>query len=308
MQAGSSGNYNIQQVSNVTGLSKQVIRKWEERYNLVHPKRLENGYRIYSEEDIRKLLKVKALSEQGYSLKQAAKLVEEESHDQGVQAEAAKTVPAKSLPDFNDYVLRLLEKGTTCNEIELNYILQQAYHRYGLEDFLAQVVQPFLLEVGNRWEKDEWDEYQEAVSSMVVRDYLVQIRRNFKYRDDAPVVIGSCVPHEEHEVPVHILLLQFMMKGWKSILIGASPAPGSIESMVEKIKPQLVLLSATTTIPFERNPKLLAGLDQFAEQHPHIEFFIGGAGAMQYFACKNLKHIRLANSMEEILENRKKYL
>ncbi len=306
MQFSSNGNYNIQQVSNVTGLSKQVIRKWEERYDLVHPKRLDNGYRIYSEEDVRKLLKVKALSEQGYSLKQAAVLVEDEA-----LIEVEKKVEftsSKNLTDFNDYILRLLEKGTSCNEIELNFILQQAYHHYGLEDFLKLVVLPFLQEVGNRWEKDEWDEYQEAVSSMVVRDYLVQIRRNFKYRDDAPLVIGCCLPHEEHEVPMHVLLLQFMMKGWKSILIGASPATGSIESMVERLRPKLVLLSATTTIPFERNPKLLAGLDQFAELHPSVEFYIGGAGAMQYFACKNLKNIRLANSMEEVLEDRNKYL
>ncbi|WP_243387179.1 MerR family DNA-binding transcriptional regulator [Bacillus kexueae] len=38
--------YHIQQVLNLTGLSKQVIRKWEERYQIVQPQRLDNGYRI----------------------------------------------------------------------------------------------------------------------------------------------------------------------------------------------------------------------------------------------------------------------
>lgn len=300
MQARPNGNYNIQQVSNVTGLSKQVIRKWEERYNLIQPERLDNGYRVYSEEDIKKLLKVKVLSEKGYSLKQAvAQVLEEKQLDQP-QMELPIEKEA-SFPEFNDFVFKLLEHGTDCDEIELTYTLQQAYFHYGLENFLDKVVLPFLLEVGNRWEKEEWDEYQEAVSSMIVRDFLVQIRRNFHYKDDAPLVIGCCLPHETHEIPVHILLLQFMMKGWKSFLIGASPAPGAIESMVEKLKPQKVLLSASTSIPFERNPKLLAGLDQFAENYKEIKFYIGGAGAMQYFACKNLKNISLANSIEEVI-------
>ena len=72
-----TGMYFIQQVSDMTGLSKQVIRKWEERYNLVQPKRLENGYRVYSESDINFLVSVKALSEQGYPIKQAVDLTKE---------------------------------------------------------------------------------------------------------------------------------------------------------------------------------------------------------------------------------------
>ena len=67
--------YNITQVSEITGLSKQVIRKWEERYQLVHPKRLENGHRVYSEKDVRLYLKVLSLSNQGYSIKQAVTIV-----------------------------------------------------------------------------------------------------------------------------------------------------------------------------------------------------------------------------------------
>ena len=66
----SNWNYNITQVSEITGLSKQVIRKWEERYQLVQPKRLENGHRVYSEHDLQLLLKVQNLSQQGYSIKQ----------------------------------------------------------------------------------------------------------------------------------------------------------------------------------------------------------------------------------------------
>ena len=39
-QAPLHGQFYIQQVAAMTGLSKQVIRKWEERYDLVHPERL----------------------------------------------------------------------------------------------------------------------------------------------------------------------------------------------------------------------------------------------------------------------------
>ena len=167
---------------------------------------------------------------------------------------------------------QLLEKGWHCDEIELNLILKQAYHHVGLERFITNIVVPFLKEVGKKWENHEWDEFQESVSSLVVRDFLVQIRRNHQYRENAPFVLGACLPNEQHEVPLHLILVQFMLEGWKTQLIGTSPAPGAIESLVHKLKPDVVLLSVTTAIPFEKDPGMLERLDQFAEKQKDVLF------------------------------------
>ena len=292
-----NGMYFIQQVSDMTGLSKQVIRKWEERYHLVQPQRLENGYRIYSDVDINSLLSVKNLSGQGHSIKRAVELTKVRTDLFNTVSEHPHTHP----PILNEYVFQLLEKGTHCDEQELQLLLQKAYHSFSLADFLTSVIIPFLREVGNRWNNKEWTEYQEAVSSLIVRDFLVQIRRNYQCREDAPLVLGACLPYERHEIPLHILLLQFMTKGWKTILVGASPAPGSIESLVEKLKPVKVLLSATTTAPFENDPDLLKRLDQFAVDHKQINFYLGGTGALDYTKNKTLGGIHVTNSIEDTL-------
>jgi hypothetical protein len=94
--------------------------------------------------------------------------------------------------------------------------------------------------------------------------------------------------------------MQFMMRGWKTQLIGASPAPGAIESLVAKLKPNIVLLSATTTIPFEKDPQLLKNLDQFAEEQSDIPFYLGGYGGVSYQPDYKLKSIHVTNSIEDI--------
>lgn len=283
----------------MTGLSKQVIRKWEERYHLVQPNRLTNGYRIYTEADINTLLNVKSLSEQGYALKQAVEMTREKVSVTPIKD--IKKTTSEQPEAFNHLVFELLEKGTHCDELEIHLILQQAYHSLGLSNFLTYVIVPFLKEVGTRWSKQEWSEYQEAVSSLVVRDFLVQIRRNYQYREDAPLIIGACLPNETHEIPLHIVLLQLMIKGWKTILIGASPAPGSIESMVAKLKPQKVILSATTTLPFEHNPSLMKELDDFAATYRSIDFYLGGHGAITSIDEGTLTAIQLTNSIDDII-------
>lgn len=295
--------YSIQQVADMTGLSKQVIRKWEERYELVEPQRLDNGYRMYSDADINTILTVKSLAEQGHSIKQAALLAK--TGEQSIQFQIH---PEQELHDehepMNDYVLQLLQHGTNCNESEIILTLQQAYHHLGLDLLITSVITPFLKEIGQRWQKKQWNEYQEALASIVIRDFLIQIRQNFQYRDNAPLLLGACLPNEQHEVPVHLLLLQMMLKGWKTMLIGASPAPGSIESMVEKLKPKKVLLSATTTIPFKMDPELVTRLDHFAVNHKNIDFYLGGTGAITYTKGMKLQAIEITSSIEDILKTK----
>lgn len=122
----------------MTGLSKQVIRKLEERYNLVNPKRLENGYRIYS--DIHSFVKVKVLSIQGHSIKHAVEL----SKERAFISAAVSNPVFQHTPVSNDFVFQLLEKGTHCDELKLQLTLQQAYHPLGISIFLTIVVAPFF--------------------------------------------------------------------------------------------------------------------------------------------------------------------
>ncbi|WP_456276573.1 MerR family transcriptional regulator [Bacillus sp. AK128] len=296
--------YFIQQVSEITGLSKLVIRKWEERYQIVSPKRLDNGYRVYTEADVNKILSVKGLTEKGYSVKQAALIIDNIE----TKPEPTLVTPDRQTksqpPATNDYVMELIKEGTSCHEAGMNYIFQQAYHEKGIEYFIHSVAFPFLLEIGNRWGTGEWEEYQEAIASMTLRDFLIELRRNFIVRTEAPTLLGACLPYEKHEIPVMLILLQAMVKGWKTMLIGASPAQGSIENTVQKLLPDRVILSATTTTPFEQDPNALLKLDQFAGTCKKTDFYLGGPGAVEYMSNSNMKleYITLSRSLNQLLE------
>ncbi|WP_246945019.1 MerR family transcriptional regulator [Bacillus pinisoli] len=297
-------SYFIQQVSEITGLSKLVIRKWEERYQIVIPKRLDNGYRVYTEADVNKILTVKSLTEQGYSVKQAAFLVDKNETEPEPTPEAPIRQTKSQPQATNEYVRELLKEATSCHEAGMNYILQKAYHEKGLEYFIHSVAIPFLVEMGNRWKTGVWQEYQEAIASMTLRDFLIELRRNFMVRKEAPTLLGACLPHEKHEIPVMLILLQAMVKGWKTVLIGASPAQNSIENTVQKLLPDRVILSATTTTPFEQVPSLLLELDQFAGTCKNTDFYLGGPGAVEYMSKSNIKleFIKLTRSLDSMLE------
>lgn len=293
-----AGYYYIQQVSEITGISKQLIRKWEDRYQLVIPSRLENGYRIYTDNDINLLLTVKELIDQGQSVKQVATLIHK--GEIKIKNESNKHLHLNVDRTNNVYVIKLLQEGAACKEAEMYETLQQAYFQLGLDRFLKDVIVPFLKDVGLKWEKGDWNEYQEAFSSILIRDFLIEIRRNFRINENAPLVVGACLPNEQHELPILITLLFTMLKGWRTFLVGTSPAPHSIESIVKQLQPKIVLLSATTSIPLQ-DDQLLKQLDTFAGSHKETTFYIGGEGSIQHLKNKQLQHIIVTNRLEDAL-------
>ncbi|WP_066298433.1 MerR family transcriptional regulator [Bacillus sp. FJAT-29937] len=292
--------YSIQQVSNITGLSKQVIRKWEERYGIVNPNRLDNGYRIYSSKEVNTILYVKSLVENGHTVKQAALLCQNRSSQESTVFSVNYDVVETQPIELNDHVISLLQEGENLHESNMNRILQQAYSAYGLRKLLHSIVIPFLKEVGARWKDGRWGEYQEAVASLVVRDFLVQLRRNIHLTENAPLMLGACLPGERHEIPVHIILLEGMLRGWKTVVLGPSPAPSAIQSSIEQLNPKKVILSALTKLPFDINENILHDLDEFAGKQPHIEFFIGGPGTEEFLNGKMLKHLKFTNEIKQV--------
>lgn len=285
--------YSIQQVADMTGLSKQVIRKWEDRYGIITPERMENGYRIYNQAEVSLLQKIVALTVAGHSVKQAAMLVQQEPEEQ-------EEVIEESVDRFGYFLYALEEAGKLADDNKILHLLEQAHHQFGIEISIQKVILPFLQRIGQLWCDKEWGEYQEAVSSQTIRDFLANVRRRFYVPDNAPLIVGSCLPNERHEIPMQILLVQCLLRGYRTLMLGPAPAPTAIESTVRLANPEIVLLSATTESAWEDGGKSLLALDAFAKTVPHVKFFLGGAGVMGQV---KLEAIQEAHSLNDVFSH-----
>ena len=292
--------YTIQQVADLTGLSKQVIRKWEERYDVIHPQRLDNGYRIYTQQEVAVLQRIQSLINDGMTVKQAVSFIHQERITLSTQTLLAQAEVKPQQGYAQQIVGILLQEGLRGNDTQMLYILQQAHHTLGVKALVYDVIIPFLNEVGNRWCAGEWGEYQEALSSLVIRDFLANLRRNLHVPEEAPIILGSCLPNERHEIPLQILMLQSLLLGYRAIMLGPSPAPTAIQSTIKLTNPKIVLLSALTNLPFEDDYQMINELDDFASNYPHIRFYLGGPGATKALKDRPLQSIKLTSRAEDI--------
>ncbi|RLT46130.1 MAG: MerR family transcriptional regulator [Chloroflexi bacterium] len=65
-------HYNVKAVANLVGIAPVTLRAWERRYGLPTPLRGSQGYRLYSDYDVRTLLWLKARTAEGLSISRAA--------------------------------------------------------------------------------------------------------------------------------------------------------------------------------------------------------------------------------------------
>ncbi len=97
-----SGVY-IKQAAQIVGVSASILRSWESE-GLIHPARTDSGYRVYSPSDIERLRRLRDLIERNGLNAAGARLVLEQSNDNGEEADSA---PAR--PHVNDRI-RVLRK------------------------------------------------------------------------------------------------------------------------------------------------------------------------------------------------------
>jgi DNA-binding transcriptional MerR regulator len=60
--------FTIEQVAEVVGVSKGILRNWEKVYD-IQPARSEGNHRRYSRNQVDTMLKIKTLYEAGYAMK-----------------------------------------------------------------------------------------------------------------------------------------------------------------------------------------------------------------------------------------------
>jgi MerR family transcriptional regulator, light-induced transcriptional regulator len=73
-----SDSYSIKDLEYFTGIKAHTIRIWEKRYSILTPERTDSNIRLYSEDELKRLLNIAYLNNNGFKISKIAKLDEDE--------------------------------------------------------------------------------------------------------------------------------------------------------------------------------------------------------------------------------------
>ncbi|WP_429309316.1 MerR family transcriptional regulator [Paenibacillus mucilaginosus] len=275
--------YTIKEVSMRTGLSTQLIRKWEERYGAVSPSRFPNGYRGYTKNDIEVLLYLKRKVDEGVPIGLAAEELKAMGPEPGGLALSKPEPEPAVLPlqqpngEAADYRESLLQLFLRLDQIGAQRFFDQLLALHHMDFVLLQVLAPVLVELGDRWERGEISEYQEHFGSHFIRERLLALRNLYHRSPDTPLIVTACSPGERHELGVLFFGYFMLQAGYQIVYLGASPSEKGIFDCLGQMKPAAFAFGSSSeelleaALPFYRElDRRIGGLGL------RTKVFIGG--------------------------------
>lgn len=162
--------YHISELEQLSGIKAPTIRVWERRYNLIEPGRTDTNIRLYDDHQVRKLLNVATLLENGYKISKIAALEEDDLHAMvlGLQGGALEG-DGIATSYINDLVISML----AFDEAGFERTYEAAVKRYGVFQAMLQVMYPLLAKIGLMWSTADAMPVQEHFASAVVRRKLI---------------------------------------------------------------------------------------------------------------------------------------
>lgn len=255
-------SFSIQFVSKITKINSHTIRAWEKRYQAIIPHRDANGRRVYTQENIDKLIKLHGLVSLGNAISDVAKLSEESLNEmyKNYAYELNSSLPQLGTPQKNtnnnnnavtvDYNLLLQNLTMALKSFKLDIIsheLDKVKKSISHRDFALNVLQPLLSEVGAQVYSGQLDMGQEHALSAILKFHIGQMI--YKVMDQPArskeTIIITTPEGELHEFGIMIAALLCIHYGIKFYYFGTNLPASAISDSVKYIKPDLLILGVS---------------------------------------------------------------
>jgi len=276
--------YKMGTVTRLTGLSAGLLRIWERRYDLVKPHRTEGGHRMYTQDDLRLLLHVKALIDEGSSIGEVAQqgrdhLLQEATPDTAptVHAPMELAVPPRVHSAIERWRAAMADAAEKLDVAALEKALDEAFSALNADVVIYQVMHQASHEIGNRWaDKRLCVAGEHLATAVFARRMLLLLAQARGIRPDSPKALVACLPDELHALGAMVQAWELGRSGYDVTWLGAALPIESLEMAVKTTKPSAVYLSATMPDLYQAAREPLANL--IARQKGRICWLVGGHG------------------------------
>lgn len=228
-----------------SGLSSHVIRMWERRHGAVSPDRTDSNRRLYSDEDIQRLILLRRATEAGESIGQIADMDDEELRrlTLDVPAGLAPAEERRPAPSAKEYLNSCLEAIEAFDAPLLQNRLTDASLTLGRQALLDQLLHPLMDEIGSRWNEGKLRVAHEHLASAVVRSLLGTLTASSPVDDRAPVIIATTPAGQLHEFGALMAAATAASVGWRILYLGPNTPAENIAAAARDSKASVVALS-----------------------------------------------------------------
>jgi hypothetical protein len=290
-----SSNLPLRTVSKLTGLSPDVLRAWEKRYQVVTPGRGPRGTRLYSGDDVVHLRLLAGAVAAGRSIGDVVGLGRAEL--ESLSATVRVVDELNGATPVAEPGVRVLREAFDAIELfdssRLHRILSDAMLGLGIERFVDGIATPLLRRVGDLWSQGRLSVADEHLVSGVLRGLLSGVLHSRGPNQGQRVLIAT-PSGERHEFGTLIAALIAADGGLDVVYLGADTPSAEIADAADRCGARVVVLGIVNA---ENADRATNDVRAVAGKLPiTTELWLGGASAAAVAA-------RVGNSSIRVMPN-----
>ena len=236
------GKYSIKDIEKLSGIKAHTIRIWEKRHNVIEPKRTLSNIRYYDDYDLKRVLNISILNNNGLKISTIARMTDEELHEKVVQLSRDSRATEGNID-------RMIVCMIDLDEQTFEKLFSEFIMKFGFEDTVIKIVYPFLKKIGVLWQTGNISPAHEHFISNIVRQKIIVAIDSLPTPDDNQDKLLLYLPDGElHELG--LLFYHYIAKknGLKTIYLGQS-VPYEDLLIINKVhNPDFIFTSYTSPI------------------------------------------------------------
>ena len=279
------GVYIIKDLENLTGIKAHTIRAWESRYGLLSPKRSDTNIRYYDDDDLKKILNVNLLYNNGHKISKIAK------YESNEILELCSAIFKEKKSSGRDEIKRLTALTLEMDGEGIFKLLEELNASEGMVAMYQNVVRPYLVRIGELWQLNTFHIAHEHLFSNSIRNFLlgkIQILEPKNYGKKAMLFLPE---KEEHELSLLFYYYLLKEKGWDCIYLGQKVPVHEIDLAYTKTNPDVIITSVIKSTTSKQFNYIVSQLLNIVPEH---KLYLSGSNVVTYHDLipKNVNTIR----------------
>lgn len=261
-----ASTYSIKDLEQLSGIKAHTLRIWEQRYNLLNPKRTDTNIRYYDDADLRHILNVALLNDNGFKISKIASMSVEE-----ITTEVVK-LTEKNLT-YDDQIHALTISMVEMDEERFDKTLSTNILKLGFEQTMLNVIYPFMSKIGVLWQTGSINPAHEHFISNLVRQKLIVAIDGQIYKSSGKKFLLFLPENELHEISLLFAYYLIKQKGHKVIYLGQNTPFLDLKTVYSLHKPEYLMTVATTS---PNSEYIQAYINQLSEEFKQSEIIVSG--------------------------------
>jgi DNA-binding transcriptional MerR regulator len=238
-------DFTIKDLENISGIKAHTIRIWEKRYDLLQPKRTDTNIRLYSPENLTKLLNIVLLNKNNIKISKIALLSEDMIT---IKSRELAFNIATNDEAINSFKVSMFQ----FDKILFNNTYNKLLHKKTFREIFKDIFIPFLEHIGLLWHTETLlPAHEHFISNLIAQKIQINTEKlQYSITNTNKTYVLFLPENEIHELGLLYLNYELVLRGYHTIYLGQSLPLNNLNYFLEGNR-EICFITSLTIQPYD---------------------------------------------------------